>query len=318
MNDNSAPGDDLRNAAERAGNRFPEYSQAREVFEETAERSLKRHKPDPSYSQSFAGEMEAVANLIADVRDAINPATQQDAHGAEYRKRLGKYEGDKDQSGQLWHFPSAASAIKEGTSSRHYWPINADALKESVERYLRSDRYRSATLERIMAAALAYQEVLSFAETLRDQPPVGRGFWGWIAAVTVSDSSADKIATRVAIVQWLTGSLWFLAAVFVGVAAWEQHGWWIGLLAGFGAFTLFMFYRLIDKIIPIYAQIRTGNLLSEMDAVSRRFSDRTVSPMYLRRRIYDTAAKGAEWPSALISLVEHAYTRNALAWRCDL
>lgn len=258
---------------------------------------------------------------MQEVRWALNPVAldprepsddYRNGRAAEYREFLTPYQNQIDQLGILWRFPDATIAFSDGTKSGHHWPIAFDSIAELTMEYLGRPVYDSPQLERILAHALAYQEVLAFGESIKGRP---MGVLEAAIVAGVKDNSGTRMSRRKSVLEWIKASAWSVFALVLGVSAAEDTGrWWIGVLCGFGAYLLFWAYRMSSRLIEFRESLATAKLLGEMSSVPKLLEQSLLSPTYVMKRLLDTSGKGAVWPSVLPCLIERAARRSSSIW----
>jgi len=59
---------------------------------------------------------------------------------------------------------------------------------------------------------------------------------------------------------------------------------------------------------------KSAELLDAMHGVYEILKEGTISPKYLREKLYETSKKGAVWPVGVFMVVDHAIKRNYAIW----
>jgi hypothetical protein len=59
---------------------------------------------------------------------------------------------------------------------------------------------------------------------------------------------------------------------------------------------------------------KNAELFDVMNDVYEILKEGTISPKYLREKLYETSNKGAVWPAGIFMVVDHAIKRNPAIW----
>ncbi len=230
----------------------------------------------------------------------------------------------------IWYHGNAFFAFQEGFESNYSRKVWIDYLQEEARKYLLRPWMENERLEWIIVDALTFGTVTGFGEEIKKHDPRPVSILGFNTAYFSAKGNLDKMAWKT--IQHRLTKFGIKLAVFIGAPiAIGWHFWSVGYedkvsIAGviyIGLMFLYLAYRFWrwisgKKQRPELEEYKEFySTLIDMMAVYDVLGGAVISPTAFRERLLDTARKGAEWPGAIFSILDHAIQRNPAIWGAE-
>ena len=302
------------------------HSQFNPIARAVAERIAK-------YSKSIGEDSDQFKDRLSDAYDVITSiryATNEDIHirsrlSAEQQARRDKREYRWGEH-TIWYHGDLQLAFQKDYQSEYARKVEVDILQGEAVKYLLRPWMENQQLEWIIVDALTFATVTSFGEELK-QHARGAGFLGLNFAYFSTKGNITKMMWKRSqhrlTVQLAKAAIFFGMPIAVGWYFFNKgyQEWMIVGGVAYGALlTIVLLYKILRRLFPGEPKSQFDkygdylDLLGEMWVTYDLLQGTVVSPTLLRERLLDAANKGAVWPGAIFSILDHVIQRNPAVW----
>jgi hypothetical protein len=302
------------------------YSQYNTIAQTIAKSIAKYSKSIGEDSDQFEDRLQDAFDRITSIRDATNEDVGRENWLSSEQKARRDKRKHKWTEHAIWYHGEAQFAFQEGYESEYMRKVDVDSLQEEAIKYLRRPWMENEDLERIVTDALMFATVTAFGEELKQYAP-GVSIFGLNLAYFSAKGNIMKMMWKRT--QYRLTAQIVKVAVFLGVpiaAGWyffnKGYQDWVvlGGIAYGTVLAVVVLYKVLRRLFrgkpkSVFEKYDDYlELLGELWVTYDLLKGRVVSPTLLKERLLDAAKKGAVWPGAIFSILDHAIQRNPAVW----
>jgi hypothetical protein len=268
-------------------------------------------------------------NDAFDVLTSIRFATNEKAHYSSFSDEESEEKQAEREKAEhtIWYHGNTLFAFQEGFESEYSRKVEVDSLREEARKYLLRPWMENEQLEWVIVDALTFSTVTGFGEEIKQHAPGLVSVLGLNMAYFSAKGNVNKMMWKR--VQYGLTKFAIKLAVFIGgpiAVGW--YLWNVGYqdqvsIAGaiyIGLLFLYFAYRFLRWIFGKKQQPELEKYEEYLDTLNHMMTaydilgGAVISPTAFREGLLDTARKGAAWPGAIFSILDHAIQRNPAIW----
>lgn len=298
------------------------YSQFNEIAKAVAKSVAEYSQSRGESSERFEDRLNDAFDVLTSIRYATNEKTHID--WSEEEEGEGKKAEREKAEHTIWHHGETLFAFQKGYESEYAKKVDVENLEQEARRYLTRPWMENGELERIIVDAIAFSEVVSFGEELKQHAPGPVTFLDLNPAYFSAKGNLIKMGWKQ--FQYGLTKLVVKAAIFIGGPI--ALGWYfwnrghedqviIGGAAYVGLVVLYFVYRILRRVFgkkPKTILEKGEDLLVDMHGAYGMLKGPVVSPTAAREQFLDTARRGAVWSGVIFSMLDHAIQRSPALW----
>lgn len=320
--------ENLLKPTENEENSWSFHSQFNEIAGQVAQSVTRYCKDHGEDSSQCVDKLSDAFDILTSIRYATNEKTHHNSFSDEESEEK-KVEREKTDH-TIWYHGNALFAFQEGFESKYSRKVEIDYLQEEARKYLLRPWMENERLEWIIVDALTFSAVTGFGEEIKQHALGPVSILGLNMAYFSAKGNIKKMIWKR--IQYGLTKFGIKLAVFIGApVAIGWYFWSVGYqdkvsIAGaiyIGLMVLYLSYRFLRWIFGKKQRPELGkyeeflDTLNHMMAAYDMLGGAVVSPTAFRQRLLDTARKGAAWPGAIFSILDHAIQRNPAIWGAE-
>ncbi len=309
-------------------NRWSFYSQFNEIAKQVGRRIAEYSKSRGENSDQFEDRLQDAFDVLTSIRYATNEQARDSwLEDDESKERMAEREKAKH---TIWFHGDALFAFQQGYESEYARKVEVEPLQQEARKYLLRPWMENEQLEWIIVDALAFSTVTSFGEELKQYTPGPVSFLGLNMGYFSAKGDVHKMLWK----QIEYGLIKFVVKVATFLGAPIALGWYFFnrgreggvLIAGTiyaALLMLYVVYRALRRMFGKKSETiveKYQDVLNDMFLTYDMLKGEVISPTAVRAQLLDTARRGAVWPGAMFSILDHAIRRNPAVWgnaECD-
>lgn len=290
----------------------------KQVAEKTAEFSIKSEEDEDEFKNRLWDAFE----IITDITSAISFPGKEEEESDDTKseeKPITKHDH------AIWFHGNVQNAFYRGYESEHAKKVDKECMTEQAVKYLHRPWMENELLEWVLVDSLMYREIIGFGESIKKYSP--KGFLNlnenyYVAKGNIEEMQKENIKDYFENLgnKFIGFFVFPLFIAFLSYRYFSKEWSVIGSVAYLCLLTFFFFIRGIFRFVTRKGKKqetaieKNAELFDAMNGVYEILKEGTISPKYLREKLYEASKKGAVWPAAVFMVVDHAVKRNPAIW----
>lgn len=298
------------------------YSQYNNVLKQVADKTAEFSIQSKEDEEDFDNRLWDAFEILDNMKSALSfpGKKEEESDDTEYKEKT-----ITEQDHAIWFHGNVQSAFYQGYESEHAKKVDKEWMTEQAVKYLHRPWMENELLEWIFVDSLMFGEVVGFGESIKQYSP--KGFLNlnenyFSAKGNIEEMEKKNIKDYFEnLGNKFLGFLVFPLLVAFLIYHYFSKEW--AVIGSVFYFCLLIMFFIIRGIFRFFTRKvkkqekaieKSAKLFDAMNSVYEILKEGTISPKYLREKLYETSRRGAVWPSAVFMVVDHAVKRNPAIW----
>ena len=300
------------------------YSQYNRILKQIADKVSSFSIKTNENEDDFENRLYDAVEIVDDLRHAISGQNQPEVEEEVEDKDLEEKQ-IKKQDHDVWFHGNIQGAFYQGFESEHSKKVDKDWLTEQAIKYLHRPWMENELLEWILVDSLMFGEVTGFGEGIKqysseDRFNLNQNYYSAKGNIEKMKKKILKENFENLGAKFVVFFIFPLLIAFFSYHIFSKDWAVLGSVAYFSLLIFFFFIRGAFRLLTRKGKNqekainKSMELFDSMSGAYDILKDGTISPKYLREKLYETSQLGAVWPSAVFMIVDHAVKRNPAIW----